>query len=119
MQQVVRTAVKRRRSHNVVTGLAERHQSDRRRCLARGDCERSRQTDSRHATPFKRIDPRFERSLRRVHDARIDVADLGEREQVRGMFGVAELVRSRLIDRHSPRTAHRGETLHAETRPNN
>jgi len=36
----------------------------------------------------------------RVHDARIDVAEFLECEQVRGMFGIAELIRRGLIDRH-------------------
>ena len=40
----------------------------------------------------------------RVHDARVDVADLGEREEVRGVLRAAELVRGRLVDRDSPRT---------------
>ena len=38
-------------------------------------------------------------ALRRVHDAGVDVADLGQREQVGGVLGVAEVVAGGLVDR--------------------
>jgi len=37
---------------------------------------------------------------RRVHDARVDVAQFLQGEEVGGVFGVAELVARRLVDRH-------------------
>ena len=37
-----------------------------------------------------------------VHDARVDVAELLQREEVGGVRGVFEGVRSRLVDRHRP-----------------
>ena len=43
----------------------------------------------------------------RVHDARIDVAELLQREQIARVLGVAELVGRRLIDRHSDRAGGR------------
>ena len=51
---------------------------------------------------FEGGDARLHDHLGRVHDARVDVADLGQREQVGRVLGVAELVRGRLVDRHGP-----------------
>jgi hypothetical protein len=36
----------------------------------------------------------------RIHDAGVDVAELGQAEQVGGVLGVAELVAGGLVDRH-------------------
>ena len=102
VQQVVRAAVQRRRGDHVVAGLAQRHEGERLGGLAGGDGERAGQADGGGAAAFECVDPGLQRRLRRVHDAGVDVADLGEPEQVRGVVGVAELVRRRLIDRHRP-----------------
>ena len=47
------------------------------------------------------LDPLLQHVVGRIHDARVDVAELLEREQVGGMLGVAELVGRRLINRYS------------------
>jgi hypothetical protein len=38
-----------------------------------------------------------------IHDARVDVAEFLQREQVRRVLGILELIRGRLIDRHGAR----------------
>ena len=85
----------------------KRQQRQRRRRLPRGDDEGSRNPDRGRATALECVDPRLERSLRGVHDARVDVADLGETEQVGGVLGVAELIRRGLVDRNRSRTGRR------------
>jgi hypothetical protein len=42
----------------------------------------------------------FEHVGRRVHDARVDVAEFLQRKEVGGVLRVAELVAGRLVDRH-------------------
>ena len=42
----------------------------------------------------------FEDAIRRVHDAGVNVAELGQSEQVGGMRGVAEQVARRPVDRY-------------------
>ena len=64
--------------------------------------ERAGDADRRRAATLEGRQPRLERTLRRVHDAGVDVADLGQREQVGRVVGVAELERRRLIDRYGP-----------------
>ena len=137
VEQVVRAAVERRRGDDVVTGFAQRHQRQRLGGLTRGDGERAGQPDRGDAATLECVDTGFERRLRRVHDAGVDVADLGQPEQVRRVLGVAELVRRRLVDRHRPGTGrrvglaadmdllglesplvtHRAETLPVNSRP--
>ena len=77
VQQVVRAAVQRRRRDDVVAGLAQRHEGERLGGLAGGDGERAGQADRRGAAALERVDASLERRLRRVHDAGVDVADLG------------------------------------------
>jgi hypothetical protein len=55
----------------------------------------------------KRRDALLEHVVGRVHDARVDVAEFLEREQVRRVIGVLELVRGRLVDRHGDRAGGR------------
>ncbi len=98
MQQVVRSAVQRRRRHDVVAGLAQREECERLGGLAGRDGERARDADRRGATTFERAQASLERTLGGVHDPGVDVADLGQTEQVRGVLGVAELERRRLVD---------------------
>ena len=52
-------------------------------------------------------DALLEHVVGRVHDARIDVAELLQREQIARVLGVAELVGRRLIDRHRDRAGGR------------
>ena len=99
LEQVEGAPVERRRSNDVVAGTREVEDGERGRGLARGDLERAGKADGGVGRAFERGDPRLDDSLGGVHDAGVDVADLGEREQVRGVLGVAELVRSGLVDR--------------------
>src|SRR4029077_11792520 len=68
--------------------------------LPRSGHERAGEADRGGDTAFERVDARLERQLRRVHDAGVDVADLGEGEQVRRAVGVAQVVRGGLVDRN-------------------
>ena len=93
VKQVVGAAVERGRRDDVVAGLGDVEQRERRRRPARW------------RPPAPRCRPRARRRaarhvLRRVHDARVDVAELGEREEVCGVLAVAEHVGRRLVDRH-------------------
>jgi hypothetical protein len=60
----------------------------------------ARRHRERGNTAFKRSNALLQHGLRRVHDARVDIPQFLEREQVCRVFGRIELVRSRLIDRH-------------------
>ena len=88
----------------MVAGLGEVHHGERRGGLARRNGERTGQSDRRDAATLERVEASLERTLRRVHDAGVDVADLGEREQVRRVVGVLELERCGLVDRHGSGT---------------
>jgi len=137
VQEVVGTAVQRWGCDDVVARLAQGHEGQRRCRLAGRHGERAGKADGRDAAALQRVDARLERTLRRVHDAGVDVADLGKAEQVGRVVGVAELVRRRLVDRHrpgagrrvsvaadmdllgfeSPGVTHRRRTLPADSRP--
>ena len=52
--------------------------------------------------PSRLLQAGLERTLGGVHDAGVDVADLGQREQVLRVRGVAELEARGLVDRHRP-----------------
>ena len=95
VQLVVRAAVERRARHDVPAVLGEVEQRDRLRGLA------ARRRQRADAT-LERGDPLLEHRLGRVHDPGVDVAELGEAEQVGGVLGVAEDERGRLVDRHRP-----------------
>ena len=56
----------------------------------------------RPAAAFYRGDALLEDVVGRVHDARVDVAELLEREEVGGVLGVLEHVGARLVDGHRP-----------------
>ena len=85
---------------DVVTVLGEVEQREELRRLAARHDERAGQADRRHAAALEVVEPGLEHALGRVHDAGVDVADLGEREQVLRVRGVAELEARRLVDRH-------------------
>ena len=57
--------------------------------------------------PFECGDALLQYIRRRVHDTRVDVAELLQAEEVCGMFGVAELVAGGLVDRHGARSGGR------------
>ena len=96
VQLVVGAAVERRARHDVPAVLGEVEQRDRLGGLAARRGERADAT-------LERGDAVLEHGLGRVHDPRVDVAELGEPEEVRGVLGVAEDERRRLVDRHRPR----------------
>ena len=56
---------------------------------------------------LERGDALLDDVLGRVLDAGVDVAELGQREQVRGVVGVVEDVRRRLVDRRGASLGHR------------
>ena len=54
----------------------------------------------RRRAALERRDALFEHVVGRVHDAGVDVAELLEREQIRGVLGALELIGGGLVDRH-------------------
>ena len=95
-EQVPGAAVEVGRADDVVAGLGDVLDRHGRGRLAGGDGQR-------RDAAFERRDALLQHGVGRVHDARVDVAELLQREQVRGMLGVAELVGRGLIDRHRHR----------------
>ena len=95
VQEVVRAAVERRRRDDVAAVLGQVQQRDRLRGLpARGrECADA---------AVERGHPLLEHRLGRVHDPRVDDAELREAEQRRRVVGVAEDVARRLVDRNGP-----------------
>ncbi len=92
-EQVVGAAIERPCRHDVVAGLGQRLDGA-------GDGGHARcQRQAGHAA-LERRDALLEHVLRRVHDARVDVARHLEIEQVGTVLGVVERVRSGLVDRH-------------------
>src|SRR3954453_9582958 len=88
----------------MVAGLSDGRDRQHLGCLAGADDESAGNADGSRAAAFERVQTRLQGALRRVHDARVDVADLGEGEEVGRVRGVAELVAGRLIDRDRPCT---------------
>ena len=103
VEQVVGAAVERRRGDDVVADFGDRRDGQHLGGLPGPDRKRSGDPDRGGAAALQRIQARLERALRRVHDARVDVADLGQGEQVGGVGRVAELVARRLVDGHGTR----------------
>ncbi len=102
VEQVVGAAIQRGRRHEVAARLGEGEDRQRLGRLAGGHSERARQAHSSGATALERVDPGLEHSLRGVHDPGVDVADLGQGEQVRRVRRIPELVAGGLVDRHGP-----------------
>ena len=100
MEQVVRAAVERGRRNNLVPRRSQRGQRQRLRRLAGGRRQPRRST-------FKRGHPLFKHVGGRVHDARVDVAELLQTEQPPRMVGVLKQVRRGLVDRHRARSSRR------------
>ena len=92
----VGAAVERRRGYDVVAGLADIGDGEELRRLPGGDGQRS------HAA-FQRSDAFFQHGCRRVHDARVDVAEFLEGKQLGGVFGVVEDEGGRLVNGNGPR----------------
>ena len=68
--------------------------------MAGGDGKRGR-------AAFERGDALFEHRLGRIHDARVDVAERLQREQIGGVFDVVEDIGGRLVDRRDARAGRR------------
>ena len=100
LEEVVGAAVDRRRRDDVVARLRDVQHGERRRRLARREQQCS-------GAALERRDALFDDGLGRVLDARVDVAELGEREQVLRVLGVVEHVRRGLVDRGGPGVRHR------------
>ncbi len=62
-----------------------------------------RRRRQRRRAAFQRRHARLQHRLRRVHDARVDVAEGFEREQRRRVLRIVEHIGRRLIDRRDPR----------------
>ena len=103
LEQVVRAAVEVIGRHDLVAGLGDVEQRDRDRRLATRGRER---TD----TTVELREPLFEHIRRRVHQPRVDVPELLEREQVRRVLAALELIGGGLMDRHRARA--RGRVGH-------
>ncbi len=88
----------------MISRLAQREQCEGCCRLARCDNERAGDSDCCRAATFESVDSLFQRSLRWVHDAGVDVPNLSQAKQVGGMLGVTELIRRCLVDRYSAGT---------------
>src|SRR5690606_36493326 len=66
----------------------------------------------RRGSAFERGNALLERVLRGIHDARVDVAELAQRKQIRGVRRVVEDVRAGPVDRDRSRVR-RGVRLRA------
>ena len=95
LEQVVGAAVDRRARHDVVAGLGDVEHGEGRGRLPGGEQECS-------GAALERGDALLDHGLGGVLDARVDVAELGEREQVLGVLGVIEDVGGGLVDRGRP-----------------
>ena len=102
VEQVVRAAVQARRGDDVVARLGHVQDGQRLGGLPGGEQQRA-------DAALERGDALLDHVLRRVHDAGVDVAGLGEAEEVRGVIGVPEHVRGGRVDRQgaAPRSSDR------------
>src|SRR5665213_133130 len=94
--RIVRAAVQRGGADDVIARARDVQQREDRRGLTAGKSERA-------DAAFERRQPLFEHVGRRVHDPRVDVAELLQREQPLGVRGIVERVRRGLVDRDGPR----------------
>src|SRR5690606_4877540 len=93
---VDRPAIELARRDEVVAALHEGMEDEKLRRVTRGGGERG-------GAAFERGNALLEHALGRVHDARVDIAELLQAEQRRGMAGIIEYVGSGLVDRRDPR----------------
>ena len=96
LELVVGAAVEVAGRDDVVAGLQDRRERQELRRLAARGGERRR-------TALERRDALLEDVGRRVHDPRVDVAELLQREEPRAVLGVVEGVGRGLVDRHRAR----------------
>ena len=92
-EQIPGAAVEVGRADEIVAGLGDVVDAEQRGRLSRTQCQC-------RDPAFELRDALLQDVAGRAHDPGVDVAELLEPEQVRGVFGVAELVARRLIDRH-------------------
>jgi hypothetical protein len=88
-------AVQGSRSNELVARI---HQRKKRDVLCRLTGSRGHGTDA----VFERGDALLEHGDRRVHDARVDIAEALQREEVRGVIGIFEDVSGGLINGNRP-----------------
>ncbi len=101
VEQVVGAAVEGGSGDDVIAGLGDVHDGERLRRLTRRHDQCTRHAGGgRRQAAFEGRHPSLEHTLGRVHDAGVDVARLGQREQVRSVLRALELIRRGLIDRH-------------------
>ena len=91
LEQVVRSAVDGARGDDVIPRLRDVQHGERLRGLAARD-------EKGTGAPLECREALLHDVRRRVHDARVDVAELGQREEVRGVVGVVEYVGRGLVD---------------------
>ena len=97
------SAVKTRRRDEVLAHVTDRLKGRCDRRLSRGEGESGRAAVHRSQALFENI-------VRRVHQPAIDVAELGEAEEIGGMFRAVENIRGRRVDRDGTRV--RGRVGH-------
>ena len=90
------TAVEARRGDEVLAGVADREDRRGDRRLARGEGEGG-------CAAVDRREALLEHVAGRVHEARVDVAEFLQREEVRRVLGAVELVGSGRVDRDRAR----------------
>ena len=95
VEEVVGAAVEARARHHVIADLSDVEDREHLCSLATGYEQRSNAT-------FERSEAVLDYGLRRVHDARVNVAQFLQRKQIRSMRRVIEGVRRRLVNRQSP-----------------
>ena len=95
LEQVHGAAVEGSAGDDVVAGLGDVEQAE-------GGGRLAGRHEQGPDAPLEGRDPLLHGVLRRVHDPRVDVAELLEREEVLGVRGVVEDVRGRLVDRQRP-----------------
>mmetsp|Transcript_7671 Transcript_7671/g.32595 ORF Transcript_7671/g.32595 Transcript_7671/m.32595 type:complete len:359 (+) Transcript_7671:455-1531(+) len=93
---VIRPAVQRRRRHDVVPHLADGRDREELRGHTRGDRDRADAT-------LQRGDALLEHVVRGVHDARVDVPERAQAEQIGSMLRVVEAVGGGLVNRKRAR----------------
>mmetsp|Transcript_17835 Transcript_17835/g.46702 ORF Transcript_17835/g.46702 Transcript_17835/m.46702 type:complete len:455 (-) Transcript_17835:67-1431(-) len=91
-------AVKLRRAHDIVTRLRQVDDRVEGRVGARGHTEAAKEGPA-----LEQGEALLEHVRGGVHEAGVDVAELGQREKARGLLGRAELVRRSAVDRHRAR----------------
>ena len=96
-EQVPGASVEVGRAHYIVAGMGDVLEGECRRRLAR--CQRQSRDPA-----FQRRHSILQHGVGRIHDPRVDIAELAQREQVRGVLGIPELVGRGLVDRDGDRT---------------